>query len=508
MKSNSFNLVDKKWIPCLMLNGEPNELGLLETLSKAHEIREIFDPSPLVTAALYRLLLAVLHRNFGPASVEEWKAIWETGHFDKSTLQDYFNNWYNRFDLFDKVHPFYQTARFGKGKMKTVEVNDLLPEMARGNNPTLFDHTFDDSSVPLGPAVAARNLLALQSFKLGGLSGLRSNFVDAPSARSVLFMIRGENLFQTLMLNLVKYDEDEPIPGSGSGEDRPVWEQDQPLNSPIPKGYLDYLTWQTLLLRLVTDSNGLRIVGCEMALGRNLKSDGNPFDPTVAYQRDKKSGWKSLRFQEDKALWRDSTTLFNFATVEDDAPGDKPPETMRWIRRLIKKGVADKSTMYQVDAYGLCTKPGQDKVFFWRHERLPLPLVYLADKNLVEDLQSALDEAGKVGDILMQALKQLVIGILPSTGNKVDGNSVNDIVKHLGDDKLFWSRLEIPFYQLLQDLPREREMALDPWTNTLRRTCWDCFEKATRDLDGSTRTLRSIVEARQRLGGGLKRVRT
>ena len=112
MRNNSFNLVDEKWIPCIMLDDTFRELGILETLSKAHDIKEIFDPSPLVNAALYRLLLAILHRNFGPPSIEEWKVMWESGHFDKSTLQDYFNKWHSRFDLFDKEHPFYQFEGF------------------------------------------------------------------------------------------------------------------------------------------------------------------------------------------------------------------------------------------------------------------------------------------------------------------------------------------------------------------------------------------------------------
>lgn len=497
MTGYSFNLVDEEWIPCIMRDGSSGELGILETLSNAHDVKEIFDPSPLITAALHRLLLAVLHRNFGPTSVEEWKDIWEAGHFDRSTLQDYFDKWHNRFDLFDKEHPFYQTARFGKGKMKTVEVNDLLPELARGNNPTLFDHTLDDSCAPLDVVAAARNLLALQSFKLGGLSGLGTNFVDAPSARNVLFLVQGENLFQTLMLNLVKYNEDEPIPGSG--EDRPVWEQDQPLNSPLPMGYLDYLTWQTLLLRLVTDSSGLRVIGCEMALGRNLKSDGNLFDPAVAYRKDAKAGWLGLRFRENRVLWRDSTSLLNITSEENS-----PPRIIQWLSLLVKRKAVEKSSIYLVDAYGLGTN--QAKIDFWRHEHLPLPLDYLDDESLVEDLQTALEECEESEKALRYALRHFAGGMLAPPEGNPDKDAVTNLVSHLGADKLFWPRLERHFYHLLRELPNGREEALDTWADKLRYTCWDCFEEATRDLDGSARTLRSIVEARQRLGGGLKRV--
>jgi len=496
MASYSFNLVDEKWIPCIMPDGTPDELGLLETLVRANEIQEVFDPSPLVTASLHRLLLAILHRNFGPRSIEEWKVIWEAGHFDKEALEDYFHKWHHRFDLFDDRYPFYQVAEFGKKRAKTVAVNDLLPEQARGNNPTLFDHTLDDDCAPLDAAVAARGLLALQAFKLGGLSGLGPNFVDAPSARNVLFFMRGENLFKTLTMNFVKYNEEEPIPGSD--EDRLAWERDQLLDSPIPKGYLDYLTWQTLSLRLrpyIKDINGVKIRGLDMALGRNLENKGEFFDPAVAYQ--KKGGWNGLRFSKDKALWRDSTTLFNFALQDE-----RPPETLRWIALLVQKGIVERNTIYTVDAYGLYTTKA--KIEFWRRERMPLHLDYLTDEYLVDDLKSALNRGKDVGKALISALKRFAaISVLPSTGSKVDWGSVNDVVEHLGADRLFWSRLETPFHRLLPNLPRDRDEALKAWTATLRRTAWDAFNEATRDLDRSARTLKALGEARQKLDVGL-----
>ncbi len=37
----SFNLVDAPWIPCLDAEGRALELGLQETLTRAHELREL-----------------------------------------------------------------------------------------------------------------------------------------------------------------------------------------------------------------------------------------------------------------------------------------------------------------------------------------------------------------------------------------------------------------------------------------------------------------------------------
>ena len=50
-----FNLVDQKWIPCLMHGAE--EKNIKETLLEAGTIKEIVDSSPLVTVALHRCAL-------------------------------------------------------------------------------------------------------------------------------------------------------------------------------------------------------------------------------------------------------------------------------------------------------------------------------------------------------------------------------------------------------------------------------------------------------------------
>ena len=103
-----FNLVDEPWVPCIRTDGQAEHLSLRDTLIRAHQLREIAGESPLVTAALYRLLLAVLHRVFGPEDHDAWCNLWETGHWDTVQLDTYLEQWQHRFNLFDSEHPFYQ----------------------------------------------------------------------------------------------------------------------------------------------------------------------------------------------------------------------------------------------------------------------------------------------------------------------------------------------------------------------------------------------------------------
>ena len=86
----SLNLVDEKWIPCIMLDGTRDEKGIKEVILEASDIKEIFDNSPLVIVSLHRLLLAILHRSFerhyGPIDAVEWNTIWENGHFNQESI--------------------------------------------------------------------------------------------------------------------------------------------------------------------------------------------------------------------------------------------------------------------------------------------------------------------------------------------------------------------------------------------------------------------------------------
>ena len=176
----SFDLVSEPWIPCLRLDGSPDTLGLLDTLVQAHELREVVDASPLVTASLHRLLLAILHRNFGPPKYDAWRELWAAGRFDEGVLTDYFDQWRHRFDLFDEERPFYQTPAMPEKMLK--DVTKLAEDAAAGNNPTLFDHSLDDGTRTMTAANAACLLVAQQSYSLGGLMSDESGKTSGKSA--------------------------------------------------------------------------------------------------------------------------------------------------------------------------------------------------------------------------------------------------------------------------------------------------------------------------------------
>ncbi|HFD40439.1 MAG TPA: type I-E CRISPR-associated protein Cse1/CasA, partial [Anaerolineae bacterium] len=258
----TFDLLQSPWIPCIRRDGTPVELGLRDALVQAHELRELGSESPLATAALYRLLLAVLHRALqGPADADEWADLWNAGSWDVARLDAYLAQWRHRFDLFDPVRPFYQSP---DERVRPKPVNRLLHEIASGNNPTLFDHHTHERGPELTPAQAARALIALQAFGLGGLSGLPQKFTDAPCAGGIVFLVQGETLFETLALNLLPYPDDTILPYHP--EDRPAWEMDDPFTPDRndPYGSLDYLTWQNRRVLLLPQPTSRGVIVREM----------------------------------------------------------------------------------------------------------------------------------------------------------------------------------------------------------------------------------------------------
>jgi len=501
MADLSFNLVYEKWIPCSWPDGSADELGMLETLTRAHEIREVFDPSPLVTASLHRFLLAVLHRNFGPASTKEWKAIWQTGYFDEKTLRDYFNKWHGRLDLFDKDHPFYQFADLDKDVKKPTPLKRLAFEYAAQNNPTLFDHSTDDVRPAFPAKMAARWLLANQAFASTAGKSETIHTKDSPWSRTAVILVTADNLFETLMLNLIPSPFlSKSIPDFG----KPIWESTdvlKPAHGVVPDSYLQYLTLPSRAIKLIPleDSNGtVQVRECLLAQGISV-IEGFRDDPLLAYTVDKNEGRRALQLRQNRSVWRDSLALFSIRSDKSFYP----PRSMVLLSEMVGQHILAEGKRDRLSIYGQNLERGQAKINFWRHERMPLPLQYLTGEALLEDLNAALSTAESVGEERRGAIR----AALDELGRALGGREkFGDLVRHLGTERLFWSRLEAPFHVFLTGLPANRDGAFEVWENTLRRTALGAFEDATRDLDSSARTLRALVEARRRLNIGLARI--
>ena len=496
----SFNLIDQPWIPCVRADGQVSELSLYETLSQAHELRGLQGDSPLETAALYRLLLAILHSALrGPASRAEWATLWQAGQWDTHRLQAYLQQWRHRFDLFDSRRPFYQAA---DARVKPKSTITLVMDMASGNNAALFDHHTENVGAALTPAQAVRSVLVAQAFGLAGLSGLEQKFTDAPWARGIIFLVEDENLFETLALNLLQYADDKPLPAQDG--DAPAWEMDEPYwpDRATPLGYLDYLTWQNRRILLIPEGDPGQPVVRQMTMAPGLRLSAATLDPMKHYRIDEERGNLVLRFSEGRMLWRDSSALFRVLSVKNY----RPPENITWLSLLAYHGAVEGHRSYRCMALGMAND--QAKIEFFRQEHLPLPLDYLERDELVGELSDALALAEKIRSRLWGATNNLAKFIISPSADQQnvrqpDSKDLQKLIDHWGVERLYWSALELPFFEFLQALPAD-PAALTRWKEAVRKAAWKALESAERLAGESVNALKGAVRARGILGAALK----
>lgn len=525
----TYDLVAERWIPCDTLDGNREELSLLMALRSAHHLRALYHPSPLVTAALHRLLLAVLHRVYGPPSADAWHALWQAGRWDEARLTEYLDTWRPRFDLFAAERPFYQAADLDFRAAGPVAKLGLA--LATGSNATLFDHSWDTDGAAMTAPDSACWLVAHQAFALGGLVSFEPGQAAdraadaAPLTKGALCLFVGDTLFQTLMLNMHRYHPADEEPFPVRGDDLPAWERDvgPRAEDRAPTGYLDLLTWQSRRIRLQPDldpSGGIVVRRCVVMKG-NQFPDGfsrHGREPMLAFERRERAAagqdpWPAVAFQPDRVVWRDSLAL-----VQSLAERRTRPKTVTWLHDLVADGIVDRSRVVTIDLLGMAVD--RAKVHLWRHERLPLPLRYLDQPTLVDALGHALAAAEAVESDLQVAANLLAQLLLAPDSDDRNARQplrrdVTTLRDHFGAQRRYWSRLEQPFLELLHRLPDDRvevdgeavygERELGTWFGTLERSATAALQEAGRGQRRSARGLKAAAKAESLLERRLRR---
>ncbi len=504
----SFNLADEKWIPCVAFDGQVDELSLFDALAEAHRYRELGGESPLVTAALYRLLLAVLHRVFGPEGRDEWRALWARGRWDEGALDAYLGRWRHRFDLFDAQSPFCQADY---PKISANRVGDLLHELSKGD--TFYDHRTLDG-VALMPAEAGRHLLAAQLFGRWMTKGPYGQLPFGTCARGIVFLAKGHNLFEDLALNLIRY----PTQGDilpHTNEDMPCWEMAEAFTPfrTMPLGYLDHLTWLSRRVLLIPEDVRDATVVRMAKIAPGLRMLDDVFEPMMPYRDLEKRGGKGwVSYREERAVWRDSTAFFRVPQVgRADTAHSRAPAAFAWLASLTGTAAGLTSTsVLRAQCFGVSGDLNQYRVHFYRQEELPLPLGLLESKDGVDHLEAALGEAEEVRKQLWGALTCLASFVLaPSQdtqgGRKPDPKDVARLLSSWAAERYYWSALELPFATMIVDLTRDAQAARQAWQAMLRTAARRALDRAADGLGDEPSALKAAVLARGQLGAGLSK---
>lgn len=440
----SFNLIQQPWIPTITSDGLYRELSLLNLFEQWESLRELQADNPPTTLALHRFLLAILHRVYtGPQDEEHWEEIKDDNGKEIFT---YLKEHQDCFDLLHPDRPFMQDPTLTADMAGEIYQAYAL----HGNNTsTVFCHEHQWSGDSLGIAAAARLVLRLHGFDVGGRktgSPVSAGVIPTMDAANVL--VRGSNLKETLLLNLMQYDGEEK-PFEVNGEDLPAWEQaPHPAKERVPAGYVDYLTFQWRRVRLFL--SGDRAVRVAVHAGDRLPKIHSPadYEMAIAYTKNPKKPNErfTVRLNLNRSLWRDSA-----AFLQSSGAGDRP-RIISWLAEL--QGVRLVGDRLNLQVLGLTVdKTNIAKPLGWVSEQISAPIAYIAEKSLWQALDSALQFAEQHRQVF-GALRGSPYAVLAEALNHPDASS---LAKSLDGESRYWAMLDREFQELLhQKLPVDK----------------------------------------------------
>ncbi|GGR11475.1 type I-E CRISPR-associated protein Cse1/CasA [Deinococcus ruber] len=507
MSGNTFNLLSEPWIPVRPLGAPGVQLvGIREALEQAREFTGIEDTSPLQTAALYRLLLAVLHRALmGPKDSRDVVTWWNDG-FPEGALKTYLQTHTPRFELFGE-QPFLQVADLPlEGFKQSWE--RLGAEVGGGNTTLLFNATRRIGHLPpaLDPASAARRLLEHQTFALGGLTKkFTTSALGAPSATSAMILARGGTLHETLCLNLVPYTQ-------GIQDDLPPWELPEPMTvqtiqgfypgkeklaQPV-RGVAQGYAWQGRSVRLEREDDGrVRFLAYAEGVPPNLTAGWR--DPMVALRTLKDGTLYPMKLSPERLFWRDFEAVMpthareTYINAQEKARISlgSPPLVLEHATDLYRR-LGRGGTPIPLMVFGQINDQG--KIEMWRSERYELPTA-AQDDNVYQFIPEALDLAKDTRDALNHAVRGLASKLLSAGGRDAHKDDVSKLARSLGAEQLYWSSLEDPFRAFLNTLGGDADAALNSWDRALAKVAQAAWDVAKQSAGDDARAMRAKYES-------------
>ena len=472
LDEKAFNLLDEPWILITDGYGKDKELSLLEVFLQAHEIKTLSGELPAQDAAILRLLLGVLYSVFtnvneaGEPLNEEhdalalWKRLWELKCFPIKVITGYFEHYRDRFWLVHPERPFYQVAGLSKGT--NYSASKLIGDLSESSNKKrLFQNRSGKDKDSLEFSQAARWLIHLNAFDdTSSKASVRGMNMPSPGAGwlgklGIVYAV-GDNLFETLMFNLVLLDER----GQKWGKGNAAWELKEPRSAerieiPLPHNQAALMTLQSR--RILLERSNDMISGF-ILLGGDFFQKENAFSEQMTLWRrkdEKKDEYVPKRHNSTRQFWRDFTPMF--------AKTDKtrPPGIINWLARLRFAGLIQSR---HVQMCAVSIQYG-DKDFFvvdtWE-DSITLNADLLS--ALGDDWINRITDSLEVTDKMVYTLGSLAADIAISSG---DSGGLASKRKLAREEAYF--ALDMPFRKWLADISPESDI-IDETCNVWEKT--------------------------------------
>lgn len=491
--TRSFSLLDEGWIPARLQNGHAQYMGLLELFERCSDIAALAETSPAGSIALYRLLLAIVHRSL-TCQPGHWtdsdRAQWYGEGLPKHAVVDYLEHWRERFWLFHPEHPFMQVPALAqaeetrKGRKPWTQIS--LPS-ATGNTPAVFDHAQDASPPAIQPGLALRRLLGFLQFTPGGLvKVLRESDRAGPLGNTAAVLPLGRSLDQTLCLAL-------HLPSSRATDDRPSWEVSPPhiadLTGPsvMATGPNDRYTRLSRAALFEPEDDG-SIRHLRFAAGVALGEDPNAPDPMASYRAEKDSLVR-VTFSEGRAFWRDLPALL-------PDPGGKASQPAAVLGYAANLHAAISFTRKEQSLLVAGVTSKKAKLVRWRSEQVTLPVALLQDAERAALLRDLIAESEGLFREFRRLARRMIAETMPDPDNKDTHSRTREIFDKGPCPATYFSHAERALGAVMERISDDRhEEAEDLWRAALVGAAHDAWSLLTTSLGRSGRIWRA--EARQ-----------
>ena len=488
MENKEFNLLWEPWIRVRLPDCSICEVSTEELFCHAERYTDLAGELPTQDIAVLRLLLAVLHAVFtrydadgeeeelksAQDALQRWKSLWDAGKFPEKPILAYLETWKERFWLFHPERPFWQVPSAVIGSPYSAsKLNGEISESS--HKPRLFPcRTFDDRN-RLTYSEAARWLIHTNAYEDAGIKK-KGDAETKKTLESIgvcwlgecgLLYAQGENLFQTLMLNLVFTDSN----GELWENAEPVWEKQpypekQRERIAVPNDQADLLTLQSR--RLLLNRENEYVTGY-LSLGGSFFDKANTFQEqmTLWYRHQEKKNepadYLPYTNRGRRQIWRDFEIL---AAEKNNA---NATGIVRWLCQLQTKNILKKTAVYPYRFVSVEYDGNRSSIVNIFSDSLSVQLQIFNEvgKDCRSIIISEVAQCEKIAQYIGTLAYELDIAA-GNTDPSFDGKAKEQ----------FYYRVDIPFREWLRSLePSEDYTVLarqcDAWRETARKIALD-----------------------------------
>lgn len=516
MNSPEYNLLDEPWIPVRLLDGAIIEVGLLDLVRRATDIADLACELPTQSIAIQRLILAVAYRVAAPCDEEEWLEQFAEGAPTEEMI-DYLEKWRDRFYLFGGRYPFMQVADLRTPKDSVSGLEKLIADVPNGEQ--FFTTRQGKAIACISAAEAARWLVHAQAYDP---SGIRSGAVGDTQVKGGkgypigpawcghlgIVWIKGRNLGETLLLNLIPEDTGE-LRGveSTSQWGACSWESSEPesavradyslldpAGTPRELSIPRLLTWHSRRIRLVGDRAG--VTGVVLAQGDKLAPQQmHRYEPQSLWRyslpqskKFKQDVYMPRKFEAGRALWRNLPgTLPTVAEVPGHDKQPKP-EFMQCatlsFHSQLKEAMLEPSypTHMRIQAVGVTYGPQEATFEDIYSDELTLSVAAMRAEQ--ERLSTLIDQQVRLTEEVARAIGTLAANLARAAGESGEGagDGARDRAK-----ARFFSVVDDPFRSWVTQVDghRDAEEVGRNWKRTLRQCGKDLSQEMVASASSS-----------------------